>query len=117
MRDIFNCLGTFILKVITPGSGVISENVGYGLILVAQLLRRKGVQLGNGAEIHSHAYLFRTTIKGMKKTGSKKAPSTIEQCISSNAPLTLFKRKRIHKHVVVVTNSEESSADREPLIK
>lgn len=64
-------------------------------------------------------YLFRTTINGMKKKGLKISTSTtIEQSISSNEPLTLFRRMRIHKAVIfVITCFKESSVDKEPLIK
>lgn len=65
------------MKAITAGSEVITGNVGYGF-LVAKLLRRKGIQMGVGAEIHSHAYLFRTTIKGTKKKSTKKEVLIIE---------------------------------------
>lgn len=92
------------MKAITRRSGVISKNVGYKF-LVAELLRRKGVQQGNAAKIHFHAYLFRITFKGMKKKVSKKKANstTTYQSINSNAPLTLFKMKRIQKPAVVQT--------------
>lgn len=33
VRHIFNCLGTFILKAITPSLGVISGNMGFGFLV------------------------------------------------------------------------------------
>lgn len=65
-RNVFNYLGTFILKAIKLGSGIISANVGHDFLIV-KLLRRKGVQLGEGAEIYQNAYLFRHAIKGTGK--------------------------------------------------
>lgn len=101
-RHGFNYLGTFILKVITPEIGVITCNIGYGF-LIRKLLRRKGIELGTSAEIHFHAYLFRTTIKGTKKRGSKKvASTTTEQLISLNAPLTIIKRKRVQNQFLLL---------------
>lgn len=94
---------------------VIGGNVGYGF-LVAKLLRRKGIQLGVGAEIRSHAYLFGTTIEGTKKKETKKEASIAEQSINFNAHLTLIKRKRVNKHAMTTVASNESSVDREPLI-
>lgn len=64
-------LVTFILKAITPATGVIQGNIGYGF-LIAYLLKTKRVQLSEGADINSQAYLFRTLIKETKKKDSKK---------------------------------------------
>lgn len=43
-RNLFNCLGTFILKTIKLGVPTISTNIGFGF-MIATLLKRKGVQL------------------------------------------------------------------------
>lgn len=117
VRHVFNCLSTFILKAIKPRSQVIYANVGYGY-RIATLLKRKGVQLREGAEIHPNAYLFKHATKGIdKRRGKKKAVAVAaEQSLSSNTPLTLIKRKRIQKQVeVLATNLEESLVDREPM--
>lgn len=74
--------------------------------------------MGEGAEIHSHTYIFRTTIKGTKKKNSKNESTTAEQCVRSKAPLTLIKRKRVvKKPIVTAVVSEESYVNREPLVK
>lgn len=116
-KHVVNSLDTFILKVITPGFKTINVNVRYGF-LVTHLLRKKGIQMGKGTEIHSHASLFRTSIKGTKKKSSKKKSTNVEKSLSSNAPLTLIKRKRVQKLVEVdAIVYKENSIDREPVVK
>lgn len=58
-------------------------------------------------------------ITGTKKKGSKKEVVVVaaQQSLSSNAHLTLIKRKRVKKNQPSVAIFYESSVDRKPLIK
>lgn len=84
------------------------------------MLKSNGIKLSEGSKIHPSAYLLYTLIKGTKKKGAKKevvVVATVEQLLSSNAPLTLIKRKRVNKTLLVVDVSKESSVDKETRIK
>lgn len=109
----FNCLGTFILKAIKSGLQIISANIWF-VFMISTLLKKKRAQMGEGVEIHPNAYLFRHSIKGTRKRGGKKKAIAAKKFVSSSAPLTLLKWKKLKKLVeVIATNSKESSVNRE----
>lgn len=63
--------------------------------------------MDEGAKIQPNVYLFRHAVKRKGKKGKKKKVEASAQSTSSNAPLTLLKRKRVGQPVeAVATNSD-----------